>query len=474
MPSACRPLGYNAGVLKQLRAQFGQIDRAAWRRFVLGLFGLSLALFAALNATSLRQEGLMRLAWWMSVFALVLTGIVAVKIVPPMARRTIFSRWSLKVNYRLTREGIAYLVLVGVIVLAALNTGNNLLFMILASLLAGIILSGVISRLVLTGLELSFVLPEHIFASVPFVSRVSVKNCKRFLPSFSVKLSSRPENKKEKKKKAQAGGASKAQGNGPRRILDRTIYLPYVPRMARVGQELELSFPRRGRYTQDGFQVSTRFPFGFLEKSTRIPLAQEILVYPNVQPTEEFFDVLPLISGERESQQKGRGHDLYAIRDYTESDSARHVDWKASAKLDRLQVREFTREDERRVVLAFDNRLPQSGPPEIEVGEEKREKFEKAVSFCACLAWHFFECNAQMQAVMSDWTSEMGPAGEVVYPILEKLAVVEPAEEKGGEDFLTRLAGEADEFKIIFTAQPQGSVPTALWNSSYLIFLDSL
>ena len=464
-----KSLSYNTAVLKQIRSQLGQSDRAAWRRFVLGLFGLSLALFAALNATSLRQEGLMRLAWWMSAFALVLTGFVAVKIVPSMARRTIFSRWSMKVNYRLTREGIAYLGVVGIIVLAALNTGNNLLFMILASLLAGIVISGILSKIVLTDLELSFLLPEHVFASVPFVSRVSVKNCKRFLPSFSVKLSPRPEKKEKKKKKVQAGPASETQGRGPRRILNRTIYLPYVPRMTRVGQELELNFPRRGRYTQDGFQVSTRFPFGFLEKSTQIPLAQEVLVYPNVQPTDEFFDVLPLISGERESHQEGRGHDLYAIRAYTEADSARHVDWKASAKLDRLQVREFTREDERRVVLAFDNRLPV-----LEDGEEQRAKFEKAVSFCACLAWHFFESNAQMQAVMDGWSSEMAPARDVVYPILERLAVVEPAEEKGGEDFLARLAGESEGFKIIFTEQPQGSVPTALWNSSYLIFLDSL
>ena len=80
---------------------------------------------------------------------------------------------------------------------------------------------------------------------------------------------------------------------------------------------------------------------------------------PPIQPTEEFYEILPLVSGELESYQRGRGHDLYAIRDYQFNDSARHVDWKASARTGALQVSEYAREDERRVMLAFD---PYIGP----------------------------------------------------------------------------------------------------------------
>ena len=53
--------------------------------------------------------------------------------------------------------------------------------------------------------------------------------------------------------------------------------------------------------------------------------------------------------------------------------------WKASAKKNALQVREFAREDKRRVVLAFDNRLAMRET-------DHRQRFEKAVTFCACLA----------------------------------------------------------------------------------------
>ena len=110
-------------------------------------------------------------------------------------------RWSLKVDYRLTREGILYLGVIGVIILAALNTGNNLLFMILASLLAGILISGIVSKIVLTGVELSFVLPEHVFAKMPVISQFALKSFKRMLPSYSVTIGSR----KEKRERRSAG-----------------------------------------------------------------------------------------------------------------------------------------------------------------------------------------------------------------------------------------------------------------------------
>ena len=77
-----------------------------------------------------------------------------------------------------------------------------------------------------------------------------------------------------------------------------------------------------------------------------------------VQPTDELVEVLPLITGEFESFVRGRGFDLYRIRDYGPEDSARHVDWKASAKAGSLLVREFTREDERKLRIVFDNPAP--------------------------------------------------------------------------------------------------------------------
>jgi uncharacterized protein (DUF58 family) len=454
-----------AGGLKEsfwdlVRYQLAHLDRAAWRRFFLALFTLGFAFFLALYSALLRETGRWRWSFWSAVASLVLAGYVAVKVVPYLARRTALERWMIKIEFEFTREGMVYLGLIGVIAIAALNTGNNLLFIILASLLAGILVSGILSHLVLTNLELEFVLPDHIFAEQAMISRVTLANHKWVFPSFSVVV----EGKREARQKGEP-----LREERTKQILDQAVYVPYIPRRSEVTQHVEMTFPRRGRYTQEGFRVSTKFPFGFLKKSRVVALTREILVLPSIRPTEEFYEILPLISGEVESHFKGRGVDLYAIRDYQEGDTSRHVDWKASAKAQQLKVREFTREDERRVVLIFDPRLPRGDAKSL-------EQFEKGVNFCACLAWHFYEINAQLKFVCGELETPMTAAGDIIYPALEALALVEPRTGLADPRHhrLDRVATAARGFNIIVTAQPRGSVPTHLWGTSYLVFMDSL
>ncbi|PYV32711.1 MAG: hypothetical protein DMG22_12370 [Acidobacteria bacterium] len=443
-----------------------QIDRPAWRRFFLALFGLGLAFLLAVFSAALNQSG--RHGWGVlaAALSLVLAGIVAVKVVPYLAKRTALERWLEKIEFEFTREGVVYFLVIAVIVVAALNTGNNLLFIVLASLLAGILASGILSMIVLERLELDFLLPEHVFAARPVVSRLTVRNLKWLLPSFSLTVATR-RGGQSAMKKGEAASLPSAPRQSEGGILNETVYLPYIPRRASVTQHVELRFRRRGRYTQEGFSVSSKFPFGFLMKTRAVIARQEILVLPSVEPTEEFYEILPLVSGEVESFYKGRGHDLYAIRDYQEGDTARHLDWKASAKAQQLKVREFTREDERRVVLVFDPHLADSDAITL-------AKFEKAVNLCACLVWHFFEIDAQMQFLTEGFETRMASAPEVVYPALESLALIEARADGRSTQALFAQASAVRGFNIILTSQPRGSIPTSLWGTSYLIFIDSL
>lgn len=442
------------------RYQIQHLDAVAWRRFWGALFGLGLAFFLALYSTALRESGEVRAAVMAASLSLLIAAVVAVKVVPYLARRTALERWMIKVEYEFTREGLVYFMIIMVIAVAALNTGNNLLFIVLANLMAGILLSGILSAIVLTQIELDFALPEHVFAERPMLSRLTVQNLKWVFPSFSLTVSAREPRKSKRK-----GPASTA----PRQILDAPVYVPYIPHRSAVTQYVELNFPRRGRYTQEGFRVSSKFPFGLLRKAHEVASRQEILVLPNVQPTEEFYEILPLIGGEIESFFKGRGHDLYAIRNYVESDSARHVDWKATAKAQQLKVREYTREDERRLVLVFDASLASRD-------DQALAQFERGVNFCACLAWHFYEIDAQMQFLADGFETPMAPAAEVIYPVLESLALVEPEAGSASslEDMQARIASAARGFHIVITSRPRGSIPTNLWGNSYMVFMDSL
>jgi uncharacterized protein (DUF58 family) len=439
------------------------------RNFVKAMIWLLIALVLVLNGSALRDRGYStRPPNWSMVIsgvflswsAFFMAVYVAVKYVPAMARTTPLRWLFFELDYQFTREGAIYSIATVVIALAALNTGNNLLFIIVASLLAGILMSGVLSRIVLTGVELKLDLPDHVFARQPVLASLTLENRKLTLPSFSLTVSGEVADGQRDKKKTKPAAVT--------RILREPVYFPYIPRHRHASQPVELLFPRRGRYAQKGFQVTSRFPFGFLIKTRQVEAANELVVYPPVEPTEEFYEILPLISGELESFYRGRGHDLYSIRDYQPSDSARVVDWKATAKAQALKVREFTREDERRVELVFDSCLPAGAD-----APEALERFERAVNFCACLAWHFYEIDSEMKFRARDRETPVAPASEIIYDVLHYLALVEPARQADGR-FLQELAAETGTFKVILTAQPRGSIPTDLWTSAYFVFLDSL
>ena len=433
----------------------GNLTSPAARSFFLALALLAVGLLLSLYSAAAAQRGQVWEAGLTAIAALGISVWVAIKIVPGLARRTPLRWIGYRISYKLTTEGKVYLAGVGLIILAALNTGNNLLFLILAAMLAGILVSGVASWIVLGGVALKLDLPEHIFAEQPAVAAVELENEKFWMPSFSLRVS----------------GDEKS---GAAQVLSRPVYFPYLPRQQSARQAVELSFARRGVYRQDAFQISTKFPFGFLQKSRKVESPVEVVVYPRIAPTEEFYEVLPLLSGEMESYYRGRGHDLYSIRDYVPTDSARFVDWKASAKASELKVREFTREDERRVMLVFDPYIHPGAPGEAPAtGSRTEEQFERAVSLCAALAWHFHESDAEMQYRTERLATPMTAAGEIIYDVLRDLAFVQmkiSAESK----LLNELADDKDVFKIILTSQPRGSIPTDLWTSSYFVFMQSL
>src|SRR5216683_6255627 len=350
------------------RARFLPFEMSeVWAHFLLAIVGLVLAFGAALFSTVAREAGSL---WGTLVFssvALLLAAIVGLTTVPYLARRVTGGRVRDAFDYDVTGVGIAYVIAVLLIGVAALNTGNNLLYVIVAAMLAAILVSGVASALVLRGLELDIRLPDPVFADRPTLGKIVIRNRRRWLPSFSISvvpLKQKPSTQwqwtattfgfppgqpaakqwvrlPDRQFRRIIGGAATPPG-----IFTESAYFPYIPAAAELAAEMELCFPRRGRYQQNSFGLATRFPFAFLTKTRRVALAREILVYPPVEATDEFFEVLPLITGEFETFARGRGDDLYLIREYMPEDSARHVDWKATAKTGSLKVREFSREDE--------------------------------------------------------------------------------------------------------------------------------
>ncbi len=431
---------------------WGKADRSAVRAFFLSIAALGIALLLAIYSGTAAELGHLRLAIASALGSLVVVAWVAVTLVPVLARRTALRWIGYKMEYRVTREGWIYILGIFLVAVAALNTGNNLLFLILASLIAIILMSGVLSSITLSGVEMRLQLPEHIFAGQPVRTLVEVHNEKLTLPSFSLRVE-----------------AVRGKNAVNAAMLETPVYFPYIPKHERVQQHVPMTFPRRGIYSQEAFRIVTRFPFGFLQKARRVDLKSEALVYPSVEPTRDFFEVLPGMQGALESLAKGRGQDLYALRDYQPRDSSRHVHWKASARLGSLMVREFTREDDCRVVLVLD--------PRTSVGLAEKEadaRFERAVTMCAALAWHFYERNAILQFRTAGFETPLLEAEEVIFDILRHLATAKPIPQDPKHALLSDLANTAEIFRVIVTSESRGAIPSSIWNQSWVIFLEDL
>jgi uncharacterized protein (DUF58 family) len=300
-----------------------------------------------------------------------------------------------RVRYRVTRGGVLFILALTLTGAGAFLSGNNLLFLIFTSMMALLLVSGFISRLVLSGLELELLLPEHVSARMPTAARVRIRNLKRMTPSFSIELAGQ--------------------------ILTNPLYFPMISGRTTIEVPVEVVFPFRGRHKENLFSISTKFPFGFLRKSTNVALRRETIVYPALEPRPGMEFLLNSIAGEIETYLRGDGRDFYRIRPYEPQDSARHVDWKSTAHAGALQVREFSRDQQGVVEIFFDRH--------VEPGELKR--FEVLIENCAFVLWGLADRDSRVWFRSQRFALELPEEGEV-YDLLKYLALVEPMVIAGG------------------------------------------
>ena len=279
----------------------------------------------------------------------------------------------------------------------AFLTGNNLLFLIFSAMLALLLVSGFLSRLVLAGLELELQLPRHVAARAPTDALIRLRNVKRRTPSFSIELS---------------GRRDALTGSEP--ILREPIYFPIINGRGEIEVPVKVTFPWRGRHRENLFVLSTRFPFGFLHREAPLPIVRETLVFPAIEEKPGREALLARLEGEMAAQQRGRGQDFYRIRPWESSDGSRMVDWKSTAHTGELQAREFAREEQSTVEVVLDRAIP--------VGEEAR--FELLVEECAWLVWTLSD-----RATPFEFRCEERTETDV-YSALRVLATVQPVTAK--------------------------------------------
>jgi uncharacterized protein (DUF58 family) len=295
---------------------------------------------------------------------------------------------------RITKVGLWYVLFTVVVAIAATNTGNNALYLVLALMLGVLVSSGVLSRQNVRGFHLELQLPPEVYANRPFWIRFEIQSGGLLWPRFFILLS-----------------LSKSA---------QPALIPFLPRRGQARGELEMMLPRRGRHALKAVHLSSLYPFGLFRKGVRHRVDLEALVFPEI-----FAAAAPLPSssspgGEDPSRERGMGHDLFSLRQFRTGDDPRSIHWKQTARTGALVLMEREAEHRKRLSILLDN-----GTGELPPGP-RRDRFERLVSEAATAAVNHLVRGFQVELVMRERRIPFGTGGSHRFTLLEALALVEP------------------------------------------------
>ena len=296
-----------------------------------------------------------------------------------------------------TRDGWWCLLVAVGLGVAAINTGNNLLYLLVSALLALIVVSGILSEQSMRGLHLVPITPDEVYAGQPALLGAAIANRKRWLTSYSVTLELlAPE--------------ARALESG-----SRFIYVRRVEAGAERLATWEETLPRRGRHRLTGVRLTTRFPFGLFVKAGRPALTDEVLVFPAVRPVAAEALRQQGDSGDAAARRRGRGNDLYNLRGYRSGDDPRFIHWRSSAKTEALMVRELEADTSHNTRLVLVGR-----------GRRGTDVLERGLSEAASLAVALIRAGAGVELAGADCAVPLGHGRPHLRRVLTALALYDP------------------------------------------------
>ncbi|HEX6863235.1 MAG TPA: DUF58 domain-containing protein [Thermoanaerobaculia bacterium] len=308
--------------------------------------------------------------------------------------KSFLSRRAVPEGIRITTVGLWYVLLSVLVAIAATNTGNNALYMVLALMFAVLILSGLASRENVRGLAVAVDPPGEVFANRPFSLGFTVKSralvFSRWFLLFNLSRQAQP------------------------------LLIPYLPRRGKSVGQLDMMVGSRGLHTFPWAHVSSLFPFGFFRKGVRYRVDFEVLVFPELFPAAAARPRESDQFGEDASRRTGGGHDLHALRVFRRGDDPRGIHWKQTARTGELIFTERASERNRRLSIVFDN-----GVGELP-DDTAKSRFERLVSEAATAAVDHLARGYEVELVTRDRSLPFAGGPRQRLAVLEALALVAP------------------------------------------------
>jgi uncharacterized protein (DUF58 family) len=297
-------------------------------------------------------------------------------------------------SLRLTSEGVRFLLFTVGIGVAAVNTGNNLFYLLLAMMLSLIVVSGLLSEQCVRRLNFHRHVPDLIMANEPTMVTVSLTNRSRWLPSFSIRL------------------LDVAYGQD----LDRGLFVDHVPAQRSTLLSYPILAATRGRLRLEGIRAETLFPFGLFLKRALYEVPAEIPVSPPIRPLSlRFVDELVSEGQGLSLPRRGHGTQLYNLRVYRPGDDSRAIHWITTARTSNLIVRETEAEDQRRITIVLSTVAP----------DDDEALFERSVTLVASLLWQLSQKSYPLRLIVDAEDSGLGSGSDHLLTMLRLLALCE-------------------------------------------------
>ncbi|PXA04511.1 hypothetical protein DDZ13_04870 [Coraliomargarita sinensis] len=309
---------------------------------------------------------------------------------------------------------------------AAYNTASNILFMTLSLMLSSLVLSGILSLINFKKLKWNLKAPAHLQVGEVGAAEIELENLKSVFPSMSICF--------------RVGSSENTK--------DTSLYMPSaLPAGATTRLEWTFKPLRRGPCQINLHGVGSKFPFGFLDKSFGETQEHSVLVWP----ARVDYHFSPEAKGRRylsgvSRRASGLGSDLLNIREYVPGDPPRLIHWKATARVNKLMVRQVAQEGEGGFHLVVD--------PDGNLWSG--EQFERLCSVVCSLSDDLFHAGRLDSVCVAGEERTLVRSMRDLHGFFDRLAVLSPMSAPGA-------GGYENGPKNRITFRPQGEGGIAIY-----------
>lgn len=331
----------------------------------------------------------------------------------------------------LSREGKRFFLTTSLIGFAALNTGNNLIYLIFSLMLSLTILSFAILVLNLSKISLKILAEQPAFAKKSLNLLLILRNNKK-LSTYSIWIK-------------QAGNNGK-------------VYVPEIKKGSKVEKMLSVVYEKRGVYGYNEFLIESSFPFLFLSKRVIKHIEGSVYVYPEIKEIEDLHFEFYSIERDTLLSKRFKGDDFSFVREFRYGDDWRKIHWKSSAKMSKIMVRDSISQEAKKITLILDNLEPQDD-----------EVFEKAIVFTASLANKFIEDGYFVRLITGNSVVPFGFGKEHLYKLLDELTIL-----KKSREWKKTLSVEQEGFTVLISGSHNSSIVNLFAITDSVVYAESL